>query len=157
MSEKHTLEMSLTYPSQSKPNVNVSALDKRELLLIHTELHSYWKEFESGREVEDWDRDSLVDVHADVRSELEERDLPHQELNGLDDEGSGFELTEQQKSSIKGVVMLAQRGEFLWDEFRVVPQSDGSVLVTPSDEARERAGKRLDFPEELSVELEDMR
>lgn len=72
---------------QAKPDLSVGGLDNSELLLVHGELHAYWREFEEyGRTVEDWSRDSLIRVHDEIRSELRSRDLPHQGLNGLDDE-----------------------------------------------------------------------
>ena len=60
--------------------------DDDELLMLHTALHSYYREFEIGRGIEDWELDEVVQMHRLVVDEMESRDLPHQELNGLDNE-----------------------------------------------------------------------
>lgn len=71
---------------QFQPEIDVEQLDDSELVMAHTELHSYYRELRQDRKVEGWDMESLVQVHDEVRQQLEARDLPHQELNALDEE-----------------------------------------------------------------------
>lgn len=86
----------MTEVSQAKPDVNVDDLTGSELILLHAELHSLWKEIDDlGRDLPDWDKQSLARVHTDVREALDERGLPHQSLNGLDDEKVVHEMMVQ--------------------------------------------------------------
>lgn len=70
---------------QVDSDIDVESLADRELVMLHAALHSYWVEFQNGREIEGWSKNDVIDVHGEVRAQLKERGLPHQELNGLDD------------------------------------------------------------------------
>lgn len=85
----------MTDVEQLRPEADLSGLSNADLLLAHAELHSFWKEIESGREIEEWDKHSLIRLHKDVREQLSARNLPHQELNGLDDEQVVHEMKVQ--------------------------------------------------------------
>lgn len=61
--------------------IDPKSLDDEELLLTHAELHSYYKEVtDLGRRVEGWRKSEIIAAHDDVRTELINRGLPHQEL-----------------------------------------------------------------------------
>lgn len=78
--------------NQADPDVDVPSTDDDELLMLHTALHSFYREFQLDREVEGWDLDSVVQTHEEVREEMEDRELPHQELSDLDDEDPDEDL-----------------------------------------------------------------
>ncbi|MFB6236927.1 MAG: hypothetical protein ABEH81_01015 [Halopenitus sp.] len=73
--------------TQIDPSINVSELNDDDLLMAHATLHSFWREMEQvGRNIEGWTMDDVIGVHQKVRSEMDQRDLKHQNLNALDDE-----------------------------------------------------------------------
>lgn len=76
----------MTYIEQADPNVDVEQLEDRELMMLHTALHSKWKHIQNGRPIEDWSKNDVIETHEEVRSQLDDRGLPHPELNDLDDE-----------------------------------------------------------------------
>lgn len=69
---------------QIDPDITVEALQDDELLMAHTALHSFWRELELDRQIQSWDEETIVDKHEEVVSQLEQRNLEHQELNDLD-------------------------------------------------------------------------
>lgn len=85
---------------QFRPDADIAQFDDSELLMAHLELHSYWWEIEQGRSVEDWDAVSLIEVHRDIRQELEARNLPHGELNDLDHETVPEELAQADSDEV---------------------------------------------------------
>lgn len=67
------------------PETDPETLRDDELLMAHAALHSYYRELSLDRQVDGWDRESIISAHADVVRELENRNLNHEESDELDE------------------------------------------------------------------------
>lgn len=71
---------------QFSPDVNVEQLEADELLMAHTSLHSFYREFRLGRDIEGWDSDTIIEMHQKVKDEMDKRGIEHQKLSELDED-----------------------------------------------------------------------
>lgn len=67
------------------PETDPETLRDDELLMAHASLHSYYRELSLDRQVEGWDRESIISAHNDIVEELANRNLEHKESDKLDE------------------------------------------------------------------------
>lgn len=129
--------------NQISPQTNVGELANEDLLMAHATLHSYYREFtQLEREIEGWDLEDVIVQHDEVREELDERGLEHQNLNELDDEDPEVEvaMSTEVEEWVDSVIESEDEAEFIqsnppeadWllEAIDFVEQKDGSINIT---------------------------
>lgn len=75
---------------QIHPEVDPESLSDEQLVMAHMSIHAYYREFRQGRgeQMDGWTVEEVIETHQEIADELEQRELGHERMSGLDEEAA---------------------------------------------------------------------